>query len=116
MKSINDIVPGYYKTRLRRNSHPSPLRFYYGPAPDPADPDGDPMQRERSWSWQCILRGEVQSEQRCLELWQSRLEPITEAEYRYLLDDLRWAVENDPEDPAAMAYEAVDLNKLPPTF
>lgn len=116
MRTINEIEAGYYRTRLRRGAPFVPVWFYYGPSPDPDDPEGDPMERERSWEWQCILRGECQSAQRTLEISHSRLEPITEGEYRFMLDEIAWCAENDFEDPVLQPTTKIDLNKLPPAF
>lgn len=43
-------------------------------------------------------------------------EPITEAEYNFLVDDAAHARAHRPEDPKATPDAPIDLNKTPPIF
>lgn len=50
------------------------------------------------------------------DVWLYRGQPITEAEYRFRVADLEWAVEHAPHEPIANPRRPVDLATMAPPF
>ena len=47
------------------------------------------------------------------QVWERRGRPITEADYKFLLSDMRWASRHAVHEPIANPKQPVDLTKLP---
>lgn len=117
-------VAGFYKVRLVRGGPVVPVRIYWGRAII----DGE--EQDRGFDWRCEIDGRTDrwerdddTDYRCrvpLEVdrawpWCAR-EPVTVAEYQFLVSHAAWAKEHQPEHPKASPRKAVDFHTLPLRF
>jgi hypothetical protein len=103
-------VAGFYKGRMVRNGPWVPIRIWHGPTRDPET--GEEL--DRSWHWQAERLG---VEIDVFIVWPYCAgHRIEQAEYDYLLADHRWAVANNPDDPAARPRDAIDHHAMKPVF
>jgi hypothetical protein len=119
--------PQYFMMRVRRGGPLVPARLrWLDHAPD--DPEDNRLDRGRLSIVTCadIAGLEVPPEEVTERLWNSDggrpgippthwkyPEPISEAEYRYQLQRLRWAARNRPTDPVLRPRRVVDPAGLP---
>lgn len=117
-------VPGYYQMRLTKGGVFVPVFIWYG-APII---DGEELDRSPRW---CVeidsktcradfddageLIGRVPIEIERAWPYCARW-PISEAEFEFLKGRAAWAREHEPNHPAAVPRETVDLLKLKPIF
>lgn len=105
--SISTPQAGLYRVRLAREPAPwCPLRIWQG---FPLDPETrEPL--ERGWLWRAELH-EVE-----VDVWRHwpycAGEPISEAEYRYLVALHRHATTHEPHLPEANPRQRVDYGTL----
>lgn len=101
--------PGTYAVTLIKGGAEVPLRIIHAP---PNDPETDePL--DRSWYWRTIVNGQEYGEpsiQPPAKLWIGR--EISETEYRYMLEDRRWAATHAPHLPEAQPEKRVDLRMM----
>lgn len=108
---VTKPVEGYYRMRLRSGAVKSGIRVWYGPPHDPVT--GEEL--DRSWRWQAMADGEAVDLDR---IWPAcAADPITEADYLYLLRRREWAQEHAPDSAYAVVgkkYDPLDpKNPLP---
>lgn len=104
--------PGFYKMRLVKGGPFVPCRVWFNePERDEA---GDLMDDE------CLMmsiNGEFINGQLMGERWIWLMgNPISEAEYRFMLDDAEHAKEWRRDDPKATPTKAIDLHNMKPIF
>lgn len=102
--------PGFYKARLVRNGIFVPVRIWWtGGDPDPET--GDLTSDE-------TLCGEIDGRRFDPNASDRHLffDNITEAEYRFMVDDAAHAKAHRPNDAKTTPYESIDLNKMPTIF
>jgi hypothetical protein len=114
-------VAGHYATRLVRGGPRVPVRIWFGAAII----DGEEQDRAPGWfveidgrtdrwerddsGYRCRVALEVE------KAWPfCARDPITEAEYTYLVAHAGWAREHAPDHPKAQPRKAVDFNTLMP--
>jgi hypothetical protein len=103
-KRVDLIVEGHYRCRLVRKGIHVGVRFWF----DQIDncwrvevdgrthrADGEMLNPYEVWPW---------------------CEPVTAFEYEFMERRRQWAQQHAPDHPAANAFEAVDLSRLPPRF
>lgn len=107
--------PGpYYAVRLVKGGIRCPAHIWYGP---PLDPEtGEPL--DRSWRWNAVVNGQPQDPERFINIvgnfahiWG---DPISRAEYEFLLEDRKWCAEHAPDLPEANPTRTIDVTKMPP--
>jgi hypothetical protein len=100
---------GFFKRRLVRNGPFVPAKIWlYQPIGEGGELEGDEK-------LQCEVNGKFADPE--LQWEWLRQNPITEAEYNYLVAAIDWTKENAPDQPMANERTAVDWNKIPtPTF
>lgn len=104
-------VAGFYKAPLVRNGPFVAVRIWLAPTPDPGHPE-NPM--DRSPVWQALADGK---EYDVFRLWPwCAKHPISEPEYRYMVDAAAWDRAYVPNAPAAQPFEPVDLGRAKPIF
>jgi len=117
-------IAGHYAMKLARGGVRVPVRIWYGLAII----DGETQ--DRAPGWFCEIDGrsdrwerDADTGYRCrvpLEIDRAWPycggEPITEAEYRFLVADAAHAREWRPDHPKAQPRKAVDFNTLPMRF
>lgn len=114
-------IAGYYATKLVKNGPRVAVRIWFGPAII----DGE--EQDRSHDWRAELDGSTDRVERGDDGYRCRValeveaawprcakDPVTEAEYRYLLAHARWAKAHKPDHPKASPRQAVDFNRLLP--
>lgn len=110
-RDISRPQPGFWLIRLARAAVrvPACIRRI-----ETAHEPGEPTNKmERSGFLVAEINGEIVDIDR---VWLVRGEAITEHEYRYRVAVTDWAITHSPDDPAADATKAIDLNKLRPLF
>jgi hypothetical protein len=124
MREVPQIgVPeaGFYKCRLAKHAIAVAVRIWYG------RPVVDGEELDRSLRWCAEVDGETTrvgsdaAGEPTVELldvfhiWTHCCgSPIDETEYRFLLHRKGWAVEHDPEHPAANPRKPINVRKLLP--
>lgn len=104
---VDTPTAGFYRTQLRKGSHPVGVRIWFGPPHDPVT--GEEL--DRSWRWQAEINGREADINR---LWPScASDPISEAEYRRLSNLQAWGEQHAPQGPQANPGRAVDLLNCP---
>lgn len=105
----DDPQAGWYRRKLVKDGPWVAARIYLYQEIDPAsgelladeemrcEVDGERRDKDDQWTWLCN-------------------EPITEAQYRYLLDTRRWAERHSPDDPHADPRKPIDHNRTPLPF
>lgn len=107
---VDQPQPGYYKTKLVRGGPWVPARIWWEPPLDPVT--GELLDRPPM-----LLAERAGKPVDPYELWPHVAgREISEAEYRYLVDDAAWCQEWAPHEPQARPRERVDLNELQPLF
>ena len=112
--AITEPVAGHYRRRMVKGGPWVGVKLWFGA---PADPEtGDPL--DRSPRWQAEQAGKVIAGDDAIQnLWTSCCrEPITEAEYKFLLADAAWCKENAPADPLANPTKPIELGSMPSLF
>ena len=108
---IDKPVAGVYKTKLVRGGVWVPVRFEFGPPPDPENPA---QRLDRSHRWLAWIADDPADP---YELWPWCCgRPIDEAEYRYLMALSRHAKAHAPELPEADPTKPIDFHKSPVLF
>lgn len=106
----DEPVAGFYRGRMVRGGVWVTIRIWYGPPHDPIT--GEEL--DRSPRWQAERNGELVA---VYAVWPYCAgEPISEAEYRFMLADAKWAREHAPGDPKAKPTERPDFSDLAPPF
>lgn len=116
-------VEGYYATRLVRGGPRVPVRIWFGQAVVAGE------EQDRSPGWFVEIDGRTDRVEfgddgyRCRvpldveKVWpHCAKEPITEAEYRYLVAHAGWAREHAPDHPKAQPRKPVDWLTTPLPF
>lgn len=113
-------IAGYYAMQMVRKGPLVPVRIWFGPAII----DGE--EQDRSHDWRCEIDGRTDfiEGDKTLDGYSCRValpidrawpfcarRPIGEAEYRFLVDDSRWAKDHDRHNPKASPRKAVDWLK-----
>ena len=115
------VAPGYFQVQLRPGAPWSPVYIWHGQAPDPETPPrpddapwapvwfGD-LEPRGGFMWRCLINGR---ERRLEFAWpRCARHPISQADYRYMLDYHHWARRHAPERPEAAPHRAVDYRRL----
>lgn len=111
----DEPVAGYYKVRLVKGGPFVGVRLYYGQP----EIDGEPQDRAPRWC--AVVDGRTTYVEkghdgyRCtipldpfsVWPWCGRW-PISEADYRYMVDKSRWAKAHSPDRPEAAPREKID--------
>lgn len=108
---IDDV--GFYAVRLAKGAPEVGCEVTYGPALDPET--GLPL--DRSWLWVVTVNGD--EVHHCSPMRPQTVHVgrrITEAEYRFLIDDRAWAAEHAPHLPEANPRRAVPRAERPIPF
>jgi len=117
-------IAGTYAMKLTRGGPRVPVRIWHGLA----EIDGEAQ--DRALGWFCEIDGKTDRVERdddtgyrCrvpIEIdraWPYAAgEPITEAEYKFLIADAAHAREWRPDHPKASPWRPVNFNTLPPRF
>lgn len=104
-----DPAPGFYRTQLAKGAVYVGVKIESNnPARDEA---GDLLEDE---ILTMTVNGRVTTDYDAIERRWTWLEPIDEAEYRYLIDTAAYERHHEPDGPFANPDKAVDLRKLPP--
>lgn len=101
--------PGYFAVRLIKGGPEVGLRILHEATRDPET--GETL--DRSFYYRTVLNGHEFGEpsiQPPAKLWIGR--EISETEYRYLLEDRRWAAEHAPHLPEAQPDKRADLRTM----
>lgn len=115
-------VEGHYATKLARNGVRVPVRIWFGQAIIAGET------QDRSPGWHCEIDGRTDEWERDRETGYRCLvaipidrawpyvarEPVTEAEYRYLVEHAAWIREHQPDHPKANPRKAVDFHTIMP--
>lgn len=99
---------GWFKRRLSKGGVYVAARIWLD---QPTDESGELIGQEEM---RCEVNGERRDPQQEW-LWLANY-PISEAEYRYMIADAKWARANAPDDPHADPTQAVDHLKTPTPF
>jgi hypothetical protein len=115
-------VPGFYATALVKGGPRVAIRIWYGlPIIGDEEQDRGPRwnvsvdgrtdrwERDEGNIYRCRVAFDVD------RFWPyCAREPITEAEYRFLVADAEWTREHAPNHPKARPHKPVDFNTLLP--
>lgn len=105
--------PGHWRLKWRPGAPWVPARiFWVETVTDPDFPEND-MRGTRSRYLAAEINGRPVSID---EVWLRKRQFISAQEYAYMIRVRDWAETHAPEVPEANPYEAVDLNRLPPSF
>jgi hypothetical protein len=105
---VDQPQEGYYRTRLVRGGPLVPVRIWFGPPNDPVT--GEPL--DRSPRWQALVNGR---EHDAAAIWNwCAGNPITGAEYDYMLRVKDWAERHAPHEPEANPYQSVNPRAAAP--
>jgi hypothetical protein len=112
----DEPVAGHYKTRLTKGGPMVPVKLYFGL------PVIDGEEQDRSPRWCAIVDGETDRLEKGDDGYQCRVAldpmkywpfcgryPISEADYRYMLDKGKWAKEWAPHRPEADPHKKIDV-------
>lgn len=109
--STDALEQGYFRLRRGAGSVYRPVAIWHGPPLDPVT--GEEL--DRGHRWQVLFCGRF--------IWDEALvwpvckgEPISRAEYDYLLARVVFAKEHDPRDPFAHPTGRVDWLESSPAF
>lgn len=109
-------TPGYFRIRRVAGGPWVGARISHGPPRDPET--GERL--DRSWFWSIEIDGELAHPPHPEPftagigwVWMTGT-PITEQEYRFLLDTARYARQHDPAAPEANPREKVNLGAMAP--
>lgn len=92
---VSTPVAGFYRFRLGRDTVRGGVRIWFGPPHDPVT--GEEL--DRSWRWQAEFDGEPIDFDR---VWPACAdEPLTEQEYRFLIERREWARKHAPNSAYA---------------
>lgn len=113
--------PGYYAITLRKGGVEVGALVTHGPTPDPCDPTGNPLERERSWFWEVWANGELERGPSISCDWGPGAlfgkmligRRIDEDEYAYLLELRAYQRQYAPHEAGARPRDRVDINLLP---
>lgn len=116
-------IAGHYATQLVRGGPRVAVRIWFGL------PVVDGEELDRSPRWCVEIDGRTDKLEKGEDDYVCRVpldveaawpfcarEPITEAEYRYLVAHAGWARDHAPDHPKATPRKAVDFNTLPMRF
>ena len=116
-------LPGFYAMRLVRGGPRVAVRIWFG------SPVIDGEEQDRAPGWRCEIDGRTDHLEKDDTGYRCRVplgverawpfcakDPVTEAEYAYLVAHAEWAREHAPEHPKANPRESVDFNTLPVRF
>lgn len=118
---VSEPVEGFYRMRLAKGGVFVAVRIWRGfglqdgmEMSDGRDPDYPAGKRnphiERGYHWRCLIDG---VERHIWSAWPACAgEPISEAEYRFLLARREYATAHTPDDPFADPRQRVDFNHL----
>lgn len=102
---------GFWVVRLVRGGPAIPARIFWAQTThEPGNPE-NVMDRPRFLAAE--IGGEVAEVD---DVWLRRGTPITEAEYRFRVADMRWAREHAPTEAVAKPRQRVDFAALPLPF
>lgn len=97
------LVTGYYVHR-KRGAVDLPVRIWFGAPLDPVT--GEEL--DRSWRWQLTLAGEQIDD--WADIWpRCGALPIDKQEHDFLVSRIKWARDNDPDDPFGGVQGKFDL-------
>ncbi len=131
IRRTDQIVPGWYETKLVKGGPLVGARIAFMPPDDPIT--GEPMDRSyryRLWIGGREIIDDGQPTQRDPEtnkivrvgfldrLWNIALtgNPVEEHRYHHLVAVHEWEVEHRPDLPAASPRAAVELSRIKPLF
>lgn len=117
-RTMNEPQPGLYRMRLVKGGPLVAARIH---RPCCCTVNGGEANAEHPWRDDCDrfppLRGEVDGRPRdAISVWHSRIERITEAEFRFLRDASAWDRKHAPDAPGANPDKPVDLLSAPTLF
>ncbi len=117
----DEPIAGYYKTRLARGSVYVPVSIHFG------RPIIDHEEQDRAEIWVVTINGETDRYETGPEGYRCRVPldvysvwpfcarwPISEADYRFMIDKATWAKSHAPDRPEASPRNAVDWNARKP--
>lgn len=112
MLRIDTPQAGYFKRRFIRGGPWVAVRLWHGAPRDPYT--GEEL--ERSHRWLAEVDGKlVDDEMNVLDTWIGCAgNPITETEYRSMLNKSGDAIYSAPESPEANPHRRADLRTMPP--
>ena len=109
---IDRPVAGFYRTKLVKGGVWVAVRIWFDYPPDPDQPG---QLLDRSPRWQATVSGSFVDTS--WDVWPGVSgQPIDEAEYRYLIDLVKWSGKYAPGHPSAQIEKPIDLNSLKPIF
>lgn len=115
MHTIDQPVAGFYRARLVKGGPWVPVRIWFGPPPDPDDPDGPPL--DRSHRWQAIVGDDLVTGHDVQDVWiRASGEPVDRQRYDYMRAVRDWAMRADPSAPEANPTKPVNLRTMRPLF
>lgn len=107
---LHDPVVGFYRRRLVRGGPWVPAKIWW----DRGDTDPETGHQMSDDVLRCVVNGKVVDPYEHW-LWIGG-NPITEAEYKFMVDDAAHARAHRPDDPKAKPDAPIDLNKMDPIF
>ena len=107
---LNEPQEGYYRRRLVRGGPWVAARIWWVRG----DIDQETSHQMSDDVLRCVVNGRRRDPYREW-LWLAK-EPITEAEYNFLVDDAAHARAHRPDDPKGKPDAPIDLNKMDPIF
>ena len=117
-RNIGQPEPGFFKMRLVRGGVYVGAKIEYGPGLDPES--GEPL--DRSYQWYGEINGKAVSspspdpaEAEVFDIW-IHGKPITENEYKYLIDDREWASNHAQQSPEAQPRQKINPRNQPPAL
>ncbi len=106
--------PGWYRMSLTRDGVDVPVKVWETGERDPET--GDPLEDITLH----VAVNNVENRADKLDFHLERVAlygtPITEEEYRFMVDDVAWAETHEPEGPKANPRKPVDLSKVKSLF
>lgn len=109
---------GFYRMKLVKDGPLMAARIW---RPCSCTVTGGDAQLEHPWQEACDrfprLVGEIDGRRVDPDrIWESKSEPIDEAEFKFLRDDAKWCRENAPAEPRANPDQPIDLLSAPIPF
>ncbi len=107
---INEPQVGYYRRRLVRRGMWVAARIWW----EYGEVDEESGHKMADDVLHCLVNGKKRNPY-TEWLWLAK-EPITEAEYRFMVDDTVHAEEHRPDDPKAHPEKPIDVSKMKSIF